>query len=167
MATKNLNSTLAKEFRYLVILVLLFLSGSFIFGRPFFCRLLDGRLSEIEKVRIAYYGTRPYPDADSTVILTPEKDRDLISSLYNKVKSTLTWMASEREETLNSGYSDEPFPFFQIEFFYRNGESDIIDSEESGRKILRHTSSCLDWCEGSGKNVLPLVKEALERGKMR
>lgn len=145
-----------------LILVLLFLFASFIFGRHFFYRLLTGKLSEIEKVKITYYGSQPYPNADDTVILTPEKDKDLISSLFKEISSTLTWTASEHEETLNSGYSDDPLPFFQIEFFYKDGKSDTIDSGESGRKILRHTSSCLDWYEGSSKKVFPIVKESLE-----
>lgn len=132
------------------------------FKRIFCCRLLTGRLSEVEKVKIAYYRTKPYPNAAKTIILTPEKDKDLISTLYKRIGLTPTCVAGEQEETINRGYSDEPLPFFQIEFFYSNRESDRINSCESGTKILRHTSSCIDWYEGSSKHVLSLVKKALE-----
>lgn len=140
---------------------------AFLFGigwRPF-CKLVTGKLSGIEKVKITYYGTKPYPNADEIVLLTPERDNDLISSLYKEISSTRMWAASETEETLNTGPSDEPLPFFLIKFSYKNGEGDTIESGESGKKIVMHTSSCLDYYEGSGEKVSPIIKEALERNK--
>lgn len=126
--------------------------------------LLRGELDQVEKVKVIYYGDKQgkldYQSSDGAItVLSIEKDRGLISELYKKVISTKRVRVYTNPDELESQESD---PLFEIFFIYKNGESDKIESIETGRQIFRRLSE-FGWvggpCPATRKDLLPIVRE--------
>lgn len=121
---------------------------------------LRNELGEVEKVKVVYYGNKQgklQDSAGAVIVLALEKDGDLISKLYKKVASIKRLRVFS---DYNENESQESEPLFEIKFIYKNGESDLIVSNETGRYIYRRFgpfgSGGAGWyCNG---NMLALIK---------
>lgn len=116
--------------------------------------LLRKNLDQVEMVRVINYGLDRPLDGSISFILTPGKDKDLISKVYNIIVSTklLIYMNPNCEE------SQESDPLFGLIFTYKNGESDAIESTETGKFIFRRLS-WNGWIGGPCEDLIILVKE--------
>jgi len=120
---------------------------------------LRNELGEVEKVKVIYYGNKQGKLQDSegaVTMLTLGKDGTLISELYKKVASIKRLRVFS---DYNESESQESEPLFEINFIYKNGESDLIESNETGKYIYRRFgpfgSGGAGWyCNG---NILALV----------
>jgi len=143
---------------YLGIVVLLIVSAIFMRGQ-YQRRLLRDGLDKVEKVKIIYYGGNYQSGSGNVTVLTSGKDKDLISELYKKIAGTkLSMYAIPDEEE-----RQESDPLFEINFTYKNGESDKIESTETGKGIYRRLFGS-GWVGGACEDLLGIIKSLVAQG---
>jgi len=150
---------LLKRALYLGIIALIAVSAMFIRGQ-YQSRLLRWELDQVEKVKIIYHGSYYHPGGGSPVVLTAEKNKGLISEVYNKIVSTKPEVHTNPDED----ESQEGDPLFEINFTYKNGKSDRIESTETGKYIFRRLFGS-GWIGGPREGMLAIVKKIQAKEK--
>ena len=122
-------------------------------------RLLREELDQVGRVEVIYYG-KNYHLNGGDVVLTSEKNKDLISELYKKVASTklVIYAIPDEDE------KQESDPLFEIIFTYKNGKSDKIESAETGRYIFRRLLAS-GWVGGPCDDILVVIKNLAARNR--
>lgn len=143
----EIKSNIKLIFGIVIIAIVLSIIASMLQNPP----LLTGEKEDVIKIEVNYLRN----EAAHNVLLSEDKDKELIIKLYDSVSNTKDIVSFRNPREYERQESD---PMFTIKFFYSNDLVDLIYSTETGNYLYRHFNRP-GWVGGKNDNILSIIEK--------